>query len=394
MGMPWPGLLVSIAATTRSDTTLGLAGASRLAPYVALSWLAGALADRVSRRGLVVSSINLRVIALALSAVALTVGHPFAAVVMGSLTIALGTPAYPAIAAALPAIAADGAQAATSALVTIEVGAFVVGPALGGLLIGMGDGGWSMGGVNPAVLASWAAALLAAAASLLMARSWSVEAGSRPTADASGGRVGDQPEAARQLPGLIATLARHPAALGAIAILAVVNALDGGLMMALLELSKHAWHAGDRGYGWAMAAAGFGAGAAPMLYRWWGLGRSAGRKAVIVMVVSIGCVAASTGLWLAFLPLLVIGAASVHVEAYGTSIIQRVVPGARCSSALGMADSVMVAASALAAALTPWAARGVGARAFLGCCAAAGLVMLIALRADAARPRELVRVGG
>ena len=46
MGLPWPVLLLAVEQSTSSQLLLGLAGAARLAPYVALSWLSGRLADR------------------------------------------------------------------------------------------------------------------------------------------------------------------------------------------------------------------------------------------------------------------------------------------------------------------------------------------------------------
>ena len=49
--------------------------------------------------------------------------------------IAAGTPAYPALAAAMPDLAGAARRRATDTLVTIEVASFVVGPALGGLML-------------------------------------------------------------------------------------------------------------------------------------------------------------------------------------------------------------------------------------------------------------------
>jgi hypothetical protein len=49
MALPWPALLVVTWSSTHSDVWLGVAGAARMAPYVALSRLAGALGDRMPR---------------------------------------------------------------------------------------------------------------------------------------------------------------------------------------------------------------------------------------------------------------------------------------------------------------------------------------------------------
>ena len=52
-----------------------------------------------------------------------------------TLAVAVATPAYPAVVAAMPGVAGDQYRRATHLLVTIEVGSFVVGAALGGLLL-------------------------------------------------------------------------------------------------------------------------------------------------------------------------------------------------------------------------------------------------------------------
>ena len=46
VSLPWPLLLSEVFAATRDDLDVGLTGAARLLPYVLLSALAGALADR------------------------------------------------------------------------------------------------------------------------------------------------------------------------------------------------------------------------------------------------------------------------------------------------------------------------------------------------------------
>ena len=75
MSMPWPTILVTIDAATHSALILGLAAAARLAPYVALSWLSGRLADRRERAHIVRLSLAARVGALAACAIALAVDH-------------------------------------------------------------------------------------------------------------------------------------------------------------------------------------------------------------------------------------------------------------------------------------------------------------------------------
>ena len=49
VGLPWPLLLVMVAADTDNPWLLGLAGSARMLPYVAISWLTARLADAMRR---------------------------------------------------------------------------------------------------------------------------------------------------------------------------------------------------------------------------------------------------------------------------------------------------------------------------------------------------------
>lgn len=139
ISLPWPLLLV-LAWDRYGDgphgpLVLGLTGAARMLPYVLLSWAVGSLGDRVRRERLLAATLVLRVLLLGAVAVCVPAGLFGAAVVAASLAIACGTPAYPAVAAAMPQLAGPFRRRATEALVTVESAAWVVGPALGGLLL-------------------------------------------------------------------------------------------------------------------------------------------------------------------------------------------------------------------------------------------------------------------
>jgi len=158
VSMPWPALLAQVWTKTGSDAWLGAAGAARMLPYVVLSAAAGVLADRVSRTRVLRWSTGVRAVLLAACAAALTTDQLGVALVLAVLTVAVGIPAYPAAVAALPALmrSAPSGQLRriTTLLVTAEVTGFVVGPALGGVLLGLGHGEWGL----------WVAAGLAALA--------------------------------------------------------------------------------------------------------------------------------------------------------------------------------------------------------------------------------------
>ncbi|HEX5562703.1 MAG TPA: MFS transporter [Nocardioidaceae bacterium] len=139
MSMPWPLLLVWVwdrsAGTAHGELLLGLAGGARMLPYVLLSWATGRLADRFRRDRLLRTTLLARLVLLLLLATAVAHQHVLAAVACATLAVAAGTPAYPALAAAMPAVAGPACRRATDLLVTVEVASFTAGPALGGLLL-------------------------------------------------------------------------------------------------------------------------------------------------------------------------------------------------------------------------------------------------------------------
>ena len=158
VSMPWPALLAQVWSTTGSDAWLGAAGAARMLPYVVLSAAAGCWPIGCRGPGCCAGRPRVRAVLLAGCAAALATDQLGVALVLAVLTVAVGTPAYPAAVAALPALmrSAPSGQLRriTTLLVTAEVTGFVVGPALGGVLLGLGHGEWGL----------WAAAGLAALA--------------------------------------------------------------------------------------------------------------------------------------------------------------------------------------------------------------------------------------
>jgi len=327
MGLPWPLLLVTVDGAG-SELLLGLAGAARLAPYVALSWLSGRLADRRERARIVRLSIWSRVALLAACAAAMYAGSTALAVGLATLAVVAGTPAYPALAAGMPRLAGPASTRATSLLVTAEVGAFVVGPALGGLFVGRTGAG------VPALVGA-----LACLTAGMLFRGTTLPA-PEPSAepDAPATRVWEVVRHDRS--------ARH-----ALVVVATVNAGLSTIGLALIGLSAQVWATGEEGFGVATAVLGFGALAAPLL---------AGRRP---MATACGCllVMAASVAGIGLLPwptapvaLAAVGAVSTCCESVATGVIQASVPDVCRASVLGLADSVMVGAALLAALVEPW----------------------------------------
>jgi MFS family permease len=213
MALPWPALLVVTWSSTHSHVWLGVAGGARMAPYVALSWLAGALGDRVPRIRLLRASMWARAGLLMVAALLVEMGHGLAAVFATTLVMATGTPAYPALVAEMPRIAGARTEQATRWLVTFEISAFVVGSAFGGLAIGLL-------GVDASM---WLGAALALAASMMLV-------GIRIDRNRSEGMVTSD----RGRTGLVL---RSGSARRAIAAVAVINAIGGAVAVALLPMA-------------------------------------------------------------------------------------------------------------------------------------------------------------
>jgi MFS family permease len=319
MSLPWPLLLVLVWDSTHSDLLLGATGAARMLPYVVLSWAAGRLADARRRDQVVRATVVARVGALVLAAGAIALDQLLSAVLACTAAIAVGTPAYPALAAALPGVAGGRQARATELLVTIEIASFVVGPALGGLLL------WPpTRAATPAV-----AVALVAGAWLLLRRV------DLPAAAPSPGEAGG-----RSVRGIL-----RGRVVRTIGVMAAVNLVVSLVAVALIPMVERLWGGGATAYGVATGALGFGALGGPLLVR---LGRTdparVGLGLVLMGVLLVG-VAPTPTVAFGVLPLAVVGAAAVHVEAAATRMLQEDVPDPVRASALGLTDSAMVAAA-------------------------------------------------
>jgi len=295
--------------------------------------------------------------------VALAVDLVGLAVVACALAVAAGTPTYPTIAAALPGAAGPDRARANQLLVTVEVCAWVVGPAVGGLMLAPA--------VRPFTLPVAVALSLAA---------WCLAA--RVVVPGPGPRAPED-EAARA--GMLRTVLRcRPAvvALGHAGLLNLVVTVTG---VALLPLALDGWGRDEGSFGVATAFLGFGALAGPLLARLVTatIGRGLAGLAAALLVV-----AASPLPWVALVPLALAGAAGVVIESLVTGTLQDRVPDHHRAGALGVADAVMVGSCLLGSLLAPALVTALGPRvSLLALSVLAVLPLLPRLRrpADAAR---------
>jgi hypothetical protein len=261
----------------------------------------------------------------------------------------------------MPQLAGAGSERLTSLLVTVEVTAFVVGPAVGGLLLGVGGGAPSV--TAAAVLAVLAVPLL-------------VGLDSGPVAAGA-----DHRERGRW-----AAVLRSPGVPVAIGVVALVNFALSAASVGLLGLSYGHWAAGDRGFGLATAALGFGSLTAPLVGLLVRL-----RGAVLLTGSGLALAGAAPGVSLAAGPLVLAGGSATWVECLSTDVLQHAVPDRVRAFALGLTDSVMVLAAALGALLAPLLVRAVGpvpTFVTLGLLLVASVVALARARRRSVRPAD------
>ena len=364
IGLPWPLLLVLVwdryGADPHGAWVVGLAGAARMAPYVLLSWAVGSLGDRVRRDRLIRATYAARLAFLAAGAVALSADRVALAVVACALAVAAGTPTYPTIAAALPGLAGPGRARANQALVTVEVCAWVVGPALGGLMLAPAFRTFTLPVAVGLSLVAWC----------LVAQVAVPGPAARPAEVASAGML-------RTVGGC------RPAvvALGHAGLLNLVVTVAG---IALLPLAVDGWGRDEGTFGLATAFLGLGSLAGPALARFVGLtiGRGLALLTGGLLVVAVSPVA-----WVALVPLALAGAAGVVIESLVTDTLQDEVPDHHRAGALGLADAVMVGSCLVGSLVGPALVTGAGPRAAVAVLAAAALLPVLA------RSRAVVRSG-
>jgi len=133
-------ILVVIYAESQSAVLLGVVGAARVLPYIVLSVPAGIIVDRYDRRLVLLVTDVARGFLMVLLAVLVTIDAPVLAVVGASIVAASFSVFFgPAITAYLPTLVdEDELGPANSAWATLDSIAFIIGPAVAGVLIAVG----------------------------------------------------------------------------------------------------------------------------------------------------------------------------------------------------------------------------------------------------------------
>ena len=321
-------------------TAVGLAALARMLPAGLTAPFTSLLADRRSRRDLLLEATLVRALSLGAIVAAVALDAPLALVlVLAAVQTIACTAAKPAQAALLPLLARSPEQlaAANAAWSGIDSAGFVAGALLGGALA-------AGPGVNAGFAATGLAFLLAA---LILAPLPRDEPPPHRAARAGAGLAGEVLAgfravlADRRLRLVVGTLATTTLAEGAIDVLVVVVALD------VLD-------AGDAGVGWLNAA--------------WGVGGILGGAAAVALLgggrlasgIGGGCVLAGAALagiatWHAVAPalalLVALGVGYALIEVAGLTLTQRLASDDVLGRVFGVVESTYVVTTAVGSAL-------------------------------------------
>jgi len=374
----WIAMLV-YAYGRGGATTAGVVAIVQLVPAALFAPFAATLADRHRPAAVLAAGYLAQAAAMGATATALLAGAPpLAAYALAAVAASAVTVTRPTQAALLPALARtpDELTAANVASGWIESASVLAGPALAGLLLGLGDAG----------LVFAAMAALALASALFVGPI----AGAPPAGGERGGAfLGGQPDeapagAVAEVAAGFRALGRHPESRLLVGLLGAQFILIGALDVLFVVLALGVLDLGDSGAGYLNAA--FGAGGVVGIAATSAL---VGRRLFVppllfgigvwsLAFAAIGLAPSTAG---AFLLLAAAGLGRSLFDVAGRSLLQRAAPADVLGRVFGVLEGLSMAGLALGSLLAPaLVAVGGAEAAFLG---AAALLPTLALVAGA-----------
>ena len=331
-------ILVVVYAESNSPVLLGIIGAARILPYVLLSVPAGMVADRFDRRMvLLVTDVARGVIMIGL-AVAVSLGSPtWVIIALSILAACFSTFFGPAIGALLPSLVDErDLGTANSAWATLDNVAFIIGPAIAGILL-------ASGGLGVAFIIN--AASFAVVAVIL----WFLPVPRRaaPTAE----DVGE--EAAKPVDGGWRAMLRPLA--GPLVLDSATSFVIGGVNVMTVVIAVDVLGAGESGTGFLQAATGVGGVVAGVS----GGALLARRLRVPLLIggvvggIGLAWLALSGGLVMAMVAIGVAVAGLLLLEIVNTTMIQRIVPDELRGRAMGLLQTSSAIVYSLGSLLMP-----------------------------------------
>jgi predicted MFS family arabinose efflux permease len=344
-------LLVLVYERSNSPVLLGIVGAGRILPYVVLSVPAGIVADRYDRRlVLLVTDVARGLIMLALAATVIADGPLELIVALALLAACFSTFFGPAIGSYLPNLVKDESEfgPANSAFATLDNLAFVIGPALAGVLI-------ATSGLALAFL------LNAASFTVIALVLWRLPPSRRATRAAPGAHeppgegatdetAGASPAQAGPAEAPREALRRAARPLAGLLVLDVVGYfVAGGLGILTVLIAVDTLGAGEAGTGYLNAAIGIGGvvgaliSGAMVVQRRLAVPLLVGAAAMGLGLVALGLV---NELGPAIVTLAIAAGGSLLVDVIEATLLQRAVPDTVRGRVLGVFETVRTLAMA------------------------------------------------
>ena len=372
-------IFVVIYRETNDAAAVGAFGAVRMIPYVLLSVPAGLVADRFDRRLVLLASDIVRGSVMVVMTILVATNAPVLLIIAFAMVAAGGsTFFYPAIGAYIPSLAADERQLgpANSAWASLGNLSFIVGPAIGGVLIALGDVTLAFI-LNAATFIVIAIILWSLPPSIARHEPAADPAEAAP--DAAAVATSGEP-ASTAPPVVVPPPARIPirpiSGLGLIQI--VVGFLDGGIQALTIILAVTVLKAGEDANGYLNAAIGVGGLAGAIVSGVLVLRRRLAGPMVIGGILIGAGVAVLGGipvLGIALVAIAISSAGSIVLDVVLTTVFQRLVPDELRGRALGLLMTVNTVSAASGAFILPVIVVAFGAGVALG---GAGFAVIVA----------------
>ena len=347
-------ILILVYQVTEDPFILGLVGAARVLPYLVLSIPAGIVADRFDRRLILLSTDVARgLLMLVIAAIVFLDGPIWLVIALAIGGTCFATFFGPAIGAYLPNLVEDEDQLgpANSAWSTLDNLAFMIGPAVAGILI-------AIGGLVVAFL------LNAASFAVIAVVLWGLPR-NRPADD--GAPVDTEAGAASEPLTPVAAPVLGPALLVPVAGLAIIDIVGsiagGGLSVLTVIIATTSLGGGEEATGFLNAGIGLGGFIGALV-----AGALVLRPSLVPVLVG-GSVLLAIGLaGLGYAPALGVAIVAIAVASIGalvievtsTTIFQRVVPDVIRGRALGILGTISTVAFATGSFLLPVASGQFG----------------------------------
>ena len=365
-------LLIVVYETSADPLLLGLVGAARILPYVALSIPAGIIADRYERRlVLLITDVARGTIMLAMACLVALDGPLWAIVALAILATCFSCFFGPTIGAYLPSLVRDERELgpANSAWSTLDNLAFVIGPAVGAILIGLSGIALAffLNAASFAVIAVvlWRLPPERRQGALPAASESSAPAPAELTTEGEVTVSETRDVPAGPAPATVAAPVPLPRAplVGLALIDTVTGFVFGGLGVLTVVLATDQFGAGEAATGFLNAAVGVGGilgaiGSGAFVIRPGLRGPLlVGSATLAVGVAALGLVG---GLGPALVAMAIASTGSLLTEVVSTTLFQRIVPDAVRGRALGTIATISTLAYAAGSLVMPIAAGALG----------------------------------